>query len=73
MTHRPAWDDVYKLMAMYGLDSSDSMILNYAIAQKTFSGLISMDSDFRFCSDVSNFDIVVPGSVINYDPAIDLA
>ena len=73
MTTRPTWDDVFKLMAMYGLDSSDSMILNYAIAQKTFTGLITMDSDFRFCSDVQNFNIIVPGSVIHYDSATDLA
>lgn len=60
MKPKPDWTEVSKIMATYGLDSTDAMILNFSISQNTFKGLITMDSDFRFCADVPNFEIVVP-------------
>lgn len=65
MNPKPKWENARKIMATYGLDSSDAMILNFAITQKTFAGLITMDGDFRFCNDVAKFDVVVPDSVLN--------
>lgn len=57
------WDNVFSIMSMYGLDSSDAMILNFAIGDSTFAGLITSDADFRVCGDMdksANFDIVLP-------------
>jgi len=65
MQPKPNWKELRKIMATYGLDSSDAMILNFAISQKTFSGLITMDSDFRFCNDVPDFNLVIPDNVLN--------
>lgn len=62
MKPRPSWDEIPKLMATYGLDSSDALILNFAVSQRTFHGLITMDSDFRFCSDIPDFRIVLPST-----------
>jgi hypothetical protein len=67
MKPKPSWTHAREIMATYGLDSTDAMILNFAISQKTFRGLITMDGDFRFCNDVPAFDIVVPDSVLNLD------
>jgi hypothetical protein len=57
------WDRVYALMAIYGLDSSDAMILNFAAGDATYSGIITSDGDFRVCGDVQSknkFDIILP-------------
>lgn len=54
------WENMAPLMAMYGLDSSDAMIVNLASSHKTFSGIISADYDYLHCADA--FDIVVPKS-----------
>ena len=65
MKPKPSWDKVRQIMSTYGLDSSDAMLLNFAVTQKTFRGLITTDSDFQFCNDVPGFDIVVPDGVLN--------
>ena len=65
LSPRPSWDQLYQIMATYGLDSSDAMIINFAVSQRTFSGLLTRDGDFRFCSDIPDFDIVVPKRVLN--------
>ena len=64
MKPKPNWVEFRNIMSTYGLDSSDAMILNFAISQKTFRGLITMDSDFRFCNDVPDFDLVIPDNMI---------
>ena len=65
MEPKPSWDEHREIMSEYGLDSSDAMILNFAISQKTFRGLITLDGDFCFCNDVPGFDVVVPDNVLN--------
>ena len=61
------WQNAHSIMAMYGLDSSDAMILNFAIGDATISGIITSDADFRVCGDVKSknpFDIVLPDKVL---------
>lgn len=58
----PTWKDVHKIMSVYGLDSSDAMILNMAISDSTYSGLITCDRDFRVCGNIpelKDFDIIL--------------
>ncbi|MGK5084405.1 hypothetical protein WDW37_14015 [Bdellovibrionota bacterium FG-1] len=52
------WETMASLMAMYGLDSSDAMIVNLASSHHTFSGIISADHDYLHCAD--SLDIIVP-------------
>ena len=52
------WENMAPLMAMYGLDSSDAMIVNLAASHQNFSGIISADYDYMFCAQ--SLDIVVP-------------
>lgn len=54
------WSRMQALMATYGLDSSDAMILNLAVSDRTFSGIISADEDFIHCAD--SLDVILPGS-----------
>ncbi len=63
-----SWDKVYALMAVYGLDSSDAMILNFAVGDATYAGIITSDADFRVCGDVQSknkFDIILPAGAKN--------
>lgn len=41
-----SWDDVYRIVGDVGLDSSDSMILNLALSNTVFDGIISSDHDY---------------------------
>lgn len=62
------WDNVFAIMSMYGLDSADAMILNFAIGDSNFAGLITSDADFRVCGDVdksANFNVVLPKAAQN--------
>lgn len=66
--HAADWSKVYALAATYGLDSSDAMILNFAVGNATYSGLITSDADFRVCGDVQSknpFDVIVPKGAFN--------
>lgn len=63
-----SWDNALALMSLYGLDSSDAMILNFAVGDATYAGLITSDSDFRVCGDVKSknaFDIILPEGAKN--------
>lgn len=55
-----SWPTMFKLMAMYGLDCSDAMILNLAVSNQTFRGIISSDFDFLYCAD--KMDVVLPNN-----------
>ena len=72
MKPKPSWDRVREIIATYGLDSTDAMLINFAISQKTFNGFITMDSDFRFCNDVDGFDIIIPDNIYAFDGPKDL-
>ena len=52
------WDRMRALMSLYGLDSSDAMILNLAVSDRTFAGIISADEDFIHCAH--GLDVVLP-------------
>lgn len=54
------WKNMSPLMAMYGLDSCDAMIVNLAVSHKNFRGIISADYDYLHCSEA--LDIVVPSA-----------
>jgi len=56
-------------MAIYGLDSSDAMIVNFAAGDATYAGLITSDRDYRVCGDVISkykFDIILPKGAKNW-------
>jgi len=55
-----SWSDTEKTMAQYGLDSSDAMIVNAGVKTADCVGLLTADSDFRYCYNVENFDIIMP-------------
>lgn len=68
------WNQVYTLMATYGLDSSDAMIVNFAAGDASYAGIITSDADYRVCADVSSkntFDILVPKSIRHIVPCKD--
>jgi hypothetical protein len=52
------WSRVFSLMSLYGLDSSDAMILNLAVSDRTFKGIISGDYDFIHCA--TDIDVILP-------------
>lgn len=60
-----SWDNLVKIMAEHALDSSDAMILNFALGNKTYNGLISMDSDFNYCVNTKDFEIIIPDKYIS--------
>jgi len=61
------WSHVFQIMAQYGLNSSDAMIMNFAISSKIYSGLITADKDFRYCADesIQDFHIFMPEKFLN--------
>lgn len=52
------WGKMISMMAIYGLDSSDAMILNFAASNASYLGIISADNDFMYCAD--DLEIVLP-------------
>ncbi|MBF0359920.1 MAG: hypothetical protein HQK49_02860 [Oligoflexia bacterium] len=54
------WQLLPEIMAKFGLDSGDAMILNIALSTKGINGLITADREFRFCETGKNFDIFMP-------------
>ena len=59
------WKNVFKIMAEHALDSSDAMILNYGLSDKSFAGLISLDRDFNYCNETSDFEVVILDNYIS--------
>lgn len=57
------WTDAVKIMEQYGLDSSDSMILNFAL-KMGFSGIATCDSDYNTIDSKADFDVFMPGQLI---------
>jgi predicted nucleic acid-binding protein len=61
-----SWDNVFKIMAEHALDSSDAMILNFALSDEVFSGIISVDRDFNYCViDDDDFKVILPSNYIS--------
>ena len=66
------WNNLNRLMGHYGLDSSDSMMLNFACTTKDFKGLISNDCDFRYAkTHQQDFDIIIPEKYMNMPVDLD--
>jgi hypothetical protein len=63
-----SWDDAVETMAQYALDSSDAMIINAAVNIADCVGLITGDQDYKYCYDISQFDIIFPGRFGNSKP-----
>ena len=58
-----SWDVAFQIMSTYGLDSSDAMIVNLAATDRTYSGIVTLDKDYRYCSDVEkarDFTVIMP-------------
>ena len=58
-----SWTDAYRLMETYGLDSTDAMILNFALSMG-FHGLVTCDGDFRTVNNISDFNIYMPQRLV---------
>ena len=57
------WEDVVKVMESYLMDSSDALILNFAI-KMDFDAVATCDGDFTLAESDPALDIYVPESMI---------
>lgn len=57
------WPNLVKVMEDYGLDSSDAMIVHFAI-RMGYSGLVTCDADFNTVNNVRGFDVYMPHRLI---------
>lgn len=53
-----SWDDTCAIMEAYGMDSSDAMILNFAVGRK-YDALVTADKDYAQVKTTDDFDIFV--------------
>lgn len=68
------WEMVPTLMAQYGLDSSDAMIVNFAV-NCGFDGIVSTDKDYRIAGvgEDNSFEVILPSAAVKLPikPVID--
>ena len=58
------WTDAVRVMETYFLDSTDAMILNFALSMG-FNGLVTCDGDFKGIDKLPDFHVYMPRKQVN--------